>query len=80
LQTGCFGITGEEVLNSLSNIIHNISAEDTFWEDLALLLSIAVFLKLLFIAVSYYKCFRVKTIGDPACEEVKAEPVKVADV
>merc|ERR1712060_697348 len=66
LQTGCYGITGEEVLDSLSNIVYNISSTNTFWEDLALLLGIAACFKLLFVAVSYSKCFRVKTIGAPS--------------
>merc|ERR1712176_1307693 len=64
-QTGCYGITGEEVLDSLSNIIYNVSAENTFWQDLGLLFSIAVFFKILFAIMSYYKCYRVVAIGNP---------------
>lgn len=76
LQTGCYGITGPEVLNSLSNIVYNISAENTFWSDLGLLLGIALFFKLLFIIMAYYRCFRVKAIGSPVEGPPRAAPVE----
>merc|ERR1712060_398724 len=79
LQTGCYGITGEEVLDSLSNIVYNISSTNTFWEDLALLFGIAACFKLLFVAVSYSKCFRVKTIGAPSsAQKLSVEKPTVA--
>jgi len=64
-QTGCYGITGEEVLNSLSHVVYNMSAEKTFWQDLCLLFGMAVFFKILFVAVSYYRCYRVIDVGAP---------------
>merc|ERR1712039_311569 len=83
LQTGCYGITGSEVLNSLSHIIYNITAEATFWSDLVLLLGIALFFKILFIIMAYYRCFRVKAIGSPRESPTNVMPGKegkLADV
>jgi len=65
LQTGCYGITGEEVLSSLSQVVYNISAENHFWGDLGLLIGIAVFFKILFVSMSFYRCSRAVAIGAP---------------
>lgn len=69
LQSGCFGITGEEVLESMSQVMYHVSSEDTFWQDLRVLLICAALFKVLFTVMSYYKVCRAKEIGSPCVEE-----------
>jgi len=69
LQTGCYGITGEEVLQSLSQVIYNISPKNHFLEDLVYVFGVAFTFKVLFVAVSYFKVCRALTIAAPPVEE-----------
>jgi len=69
LLTGCFGITGEEVLSSLSQIIYNMTPENYFWQDLGLLFGIALLFKVLFVATAYASVSRAITIGAPPAQE-----------
>jgi len=59
---GCFGITGEEVLDSLSQVVYNLTSENNFLMDVAILVGMAAFFKFSFVTVAYYKCTRVATI------------------
>lgn len=69
LPTGCYGVTGEEVLKSLSNVIYNMTPENKLWEDLALLIGFAVVFKILFVIVAYYRACRAMAIGAPPAED-----------
>jgi len=62
---GCFGITGKEVLNSLSAVVYNLDSENTFWRDFGIVTGIAVLFKVLFIAVAYYKVTRAAVVKLP---------------
>lgn len=61
----CFGITGEEALDSLSRVVYNLSSENTFWRDVGILAGVAILFKILFIIVAYYKCTRAAAIKPP---------------
>merc|ERR1712012_1093535 len=54
LQICCFGIAGEEVLNSLSKFVYNVSAKNHFLADLGYVFGLAVFFKILFVVMSYW--------------------------
>jgi len=66
---GCFGITGEEVLDSLSAVVYNLSPENTFWRDFGIVAGMAALFKVLFIVVAYYKVTKVAVIKRPSIEQ-----------
>jgi ABC-type multidrug transport system permease subunit len=69
LRVSCFGITGEEVLNSMSQIVYNISPENEFWNDLAIVVAMAIVFKLLFVLAAYFKCSFGMVISIPPSKD-----------
>jgi len=69
LSVGCFGITGAEVLESLSHIVYNLSPADELWKDLGIVFGIACVFKMSFVLTAYYKCSRGTTVESPPPED-----------
>jgi len=62
---GCYGITGEEVLESLSNVIYNLTPDNEYWQNVGIVAGIAVLFKVLFIIVAYFKVTKAVVINNP---------------
>jgi hypothetical protein len=70
---GCYGVTSDQVLESIGTQYQSVSSEDTIGIDCAVMLAIAVVFKLVYFATFYRKSLKTTTIKPPAVQMGKLE-------
>ena len=76
-SVGCYGRTGEQVLDSMGLNFHSLSSKDTLTEDCLVMVAIALVFKLAYVAVlliKVRKVARVRQVG-PASASAEEKPV-----